>query len=95
MKSKEDARKNAVFFRSRFQCIGIFRQAAWSRIACDKEEHKVYARIVAKNPKKKKIATVACMRRLGVRMWRLALEAQLHAGVYLDKKLPQTQLKAG
>jgi transposase len=70
-------------------------QAAWARIAYDKEEHKVYARIVAKNPKKKKIATVACMRRLGVRMWRLALEAQLQAGVYLDKELPQTQLKAG
>ena len=70
-------------------------QAAWARIAYDKEEHKVYARIVAKNPKKKKIATVACMRRLGVRMWRLALEAQLQAGVYLDKELPQTQLRAG
>lgn len=70
-------------------------QAAWSRIAYDQEEHKVHARIVAKNPKKKKIATVACMRRLGVRMWRLALEAQLQAGVYLDKELPQTQLRAG
>ena len=70
-------------------------QAAWARIAFDKEEHKVHARIVEKNPKKKKIATVACMRRLGVRMWHLALEAQLQAGVYLDKELPQAQLRAG
>jgi len=70
-------------------------QAAWARIAFDKEEHKVHARIVAKNPKKKKIATVACMRRLGVRMWRIALEAQLQAGVYLDKELPQAQLRVG
>jgi len=70
-------------------------QAAWVRIAHDKEEHKVHARIVAKNPKKKKIATVACMRRLGTHMWHLALETQLQAGVYLDKKLPQTQLRAG
>ena len=64
-------------------------QAAWARIAFDKEEHKVHARIVEKNPKKKKIATVACMRRLGVRMWRLALEVQIQAGVYQGKELPQ------
>lgn len=70
-------------------------QAAWARIAFDPAERKVHARIVEKNPKKKKIATVACMRRLGVRMWRLALETQLQAGVYLEKELPQTQLKAG
>jgi len=66
-------------------------QAAWARIASNKEEKKVYARLVAKNPKKKKIATVACMRRLSIRMWHRALEAQLQAGVYLDKELPQTK----
>ena len=64
-------------------------QAAWARIAFDEEEHKVHARIVAKNPKKKKIATVACMRRLGIRMWRMALEAQIQAGIYENKELPQ------
>lgn len=69
-------------------------QAAWARIAFDKEEHKVHARIVEKNPKKKKIATVACMRRLGIRMWRMALEAQIKAGVYADKELPQTKRPA-
>lgn len=69
-------------------------QAAWARIAFDKEEHKVHARIVEKNPKKKKIATVACMRRLGVRMWRMALETQIQAGVYASKELPQTKRPA-
>jgi len=69
-------------------------QAAWARIAFDKEESKVHARIVEKNPKKKKIATVACMRRLGIRMWRMALEAQIKAGVYASKELPQTKRPA-
>jgi len=66
-------------------------QAAWARIAFNEKEHKVHARIVAKNPKKKKIATVACMRRLGIRMWRMALRAQLQAGVYPNSELPPTQ----
>ena len=69
-------------------------QAAWARIAFNKEEQKVHARIVEKNPKKKKIATVACMRRLAIRMWRMALEAQLKAGVYPDRELPQTRRPA-
>lgn len=69
-------------------------QAAWARIAFDKEEKKVHARIVEKNPQKKKIATVACMRRLGIRMWRKALEAQLKAGIYQTKELPQMKCSA-
>jgi transposase len=63
-------------------------QGAWARVAFDPEESKVHARIVEKNPKKKKIATVACMRRLGIRMWHVALEAQLEAGVYATRELP-------
>ena len=64
-------------------------QGAWSRVAFDPVESKVHARIVEKNPKKKKIATVACMRRLGIRMWHLALTAQLEAGVYENHELPE------
>ena len=44
-------------------------QATWSRVRCDPEEKRAYERIVARNPKKKKIAVVASMRRLAVRMW--------------------------
>ena len=44
-------------------------QATWARVRWDKEEQRAYERIVARNPKKKKIAVVASMRRLAVRMW--------------------------
>ncbi len=51
-------------------------QATWAGVANDKREAKVYDRIVEKNPKHKKIAVVASMRRLGVLMWHIAKEAQ-------------------
>ncbi len=54
-------------------------QAAWSRVANDEREAKVYNRIVERNPKHKKIAVVASMRRLGVLMWHIAAEAQSKA----------------
>jgi transposase len=44
-------------------------QATWARVRYDAQERQTYGRIVAKNPKKKKIAVVASMRRLAVRMW--------------------------
>ena len=60
-------------------------QATWVRVAHDEEEAGVYQRIVKKNPKHKKIAIVASMRRLGVLMWHLAKDAQVKAGVYKDE----------
>lgn len=56
-------------------------QASWSRVREDDEQReamsdaKAYARIVAKNPKHKKIAVVAVMRRLAVQMWHKAHDA--------------------
>jgi transposase len=55
----------------------ILCQAAWSRVRYDEHEREFYRRVVAKNPKKKKIALVACMRRLTVRLWHVGLQAQL------------------
>jgi transposase len=52
-------------------------QATWSRVQHDKDEREFYARLVAKNPKKKKIALVACMRRLVVQLWHVGHKAQL------------------
>ena len=52
-------------------------QSAWSRVRHDEHEREVYRRLVLKNPKKKKIALVACMRRLAVRLWHVGLQAQL------------------
>ena len=52
-------------------------QAAWSRVQHDLAEREVYQRLVARNPKRKKIALVAAMRRLAVRLWHVGRKAQL------------------
>lgn len=57
-------------------------QATWSRIRWDDEAAPVYERIVAKNPKAKKIAVVALMRRLAIEMWHVGQEAQVAAGCF-------------
>jgi transposase len=54
----------------------VLNQAVWNRLRCDPHEQLVYERIAARNPKHKKIAVVAGMRRLGVRMWHAAVTAQ-------------------
>jgi transposase len=51
-------------------------QAAWARSRTDDREKRVYERIVKRNPKHKKIAVVALMRRLGISMWHTALPVQ-------------------
>lgn len=52
-------------------------QAVWCRIR-GKEGHDraYYDRVVARNPKRKMIAVVACMRKLGIKMWHVASDAQ-------------------
>jgi transposase len=52
-------------------------QASWVHVRHDPQERQVYQRLVAKNPKKKKIALVAVMRRLSVRLWYRMLEVEL------------------
>jgi len=54
----------------------VLSQIAWTRARLDPTEKEVYARLVKKNPKKKKIPLVACMRRTGIAMWHVALAAQ-------------------
>ena len=56
-------------------------QSAWSRVQHDEHEREVYRRLVLKNPKKKKIALVACMRRLAVKLWHIGVQAQLQMKV--------------
>jgi len=57
-------------------------QAVWSRLRAVDGERSAYDRIVAKNPKHKKIAVVARMRVLGIVLWHEGLAAQeaLRAG---------------
>ena len=50
-------------------------QAVWTRIRQQGADHAAYQRLVQRNPKHKKIAVVAAMRRLGVRMWHQAQAA--------------------
>lgn len=54
-------------------------QATWGRIRTEPRERKVYDGICKKNPQHKKKAVVAIMRRLAVRMWHVAQEAQERA----------------
>jgi transposase len=48
-------------------------QAAWNRVRSDPHERQLYERLVTKNPKRKKKALVAVMRRLAIRMWHAAV----------------------
>lgn len=57
-------------------------QATWCRVRDDADEKTVYNRLVGKNPKHKKIAVVACMRRLAIRIWHIAVDAQVKANVF-------------
>lgn len=54
----------------------LLNQAAWVWIGGDNCGNGLFARIVERNPKKKKIAIVGCMRRLSIVMWQTALVAQ-------------------
>ena len=60
-------------------------QACWSRVRTDQHERAVHKRICDRNPKHKKIALVACMRRLGIKMWHDGLKAQLIANSFTPK----------
>lgn len=50
-------------------------QSVWCRVGEGREDWSFYQRLVSRNPKKKKIAVTACMRKLGVKMWHVACEA--------------------
>jgi len=50
-------------------------QATWSRIRYDTRTRLLHERLVRKNPHKKKIAVVACMRQLAILMWHQAVES--------------------
>jgi transposase len=57
-------------------------QAVWARVRFDRADKARYDRQVKRNPKHKKIAVVAAMRRLAVVLWHRGLEAQTRAGVF-------------
>lgn len=63
-------------------------QAAWTRVRCEGPDQEAYQRLARKNPKHKKVAVVALMRRLAVRMWHQALDAPGEGG---PRKRPRTK----
>jgi len=60
----------------------ILCQASWASTRTNAAEGAVYNRIIRRNPHHKKIALVAIMRRLAVRMWHLGLLAQQKANSF-------------
>jgi len=79
-------RKGHITHQGSGRVTGVLCQASWSRVRTDPIEKAAHERVVKRNPKHKKIAVVASMRRLGVRMWHDGLKAQLLAGSFT----PQT-----
>lgn len=67
-------RKGRITRDGPYRIRSVLNQALWVHLKYDGEEKAVYERIVEKNPKRKKKAVVACMRRLGIRMWHVATD---------------------
>ena len=80
--SGERERKGHITRQGSPRVRKVLCQAVWSAIRSAPQLRAAYQRIAAKNPKKKKIAVVAMMRRLGIRLWHIGLEAQLQAEVF-------------
>ena len=72
-------RKGHITRQGPWRVRRVLCQATWARIRTNAPSEAVYRRIERRNPKHKKIAVVAVMRRLGIRMWRVALQAQRRA----------------
>jgi transposase len=64
-------RKGHITHQGSSRVRKVLCQATWARVRYHEEEKAIYERIKARNPKKKKIAVVAGMRRLAIRMWHL------------------------
>lgn len=70
-----DDRKGRITRDGPYRIRSVLNQALWIHLKYHGEEKVVYDRIVEKNPKRKKKAVVACMRRLGIRMWHVAMDS--------------------
>ena len=77
-----DDRKGHITHQGPWRVRRALCQAAWSRIRTDPVEKDAFERIAAKNPKHRKIAVVALMRRLAVVLWHVGREAQQRAGCF-------------
>jgi transposase len=69
-------RKGHITHQGSSRVRKVLCQAVWSRLQHDENERFAYDRIVARNPKHKKIAVVARMRTLGIVLWHHGRAAQ-------------------
>jgi len=76
-------RKGRITRDGPYRIRSVLNQALWAHLRCNGQEKAVYERIVEKNPKRKKKAVVACMRRLGIRMWHVAKDVEFSKGLRL------------
>jgi transposase len=88
-----DDRKGHITREGSCRVRRVLCQATWSHVRCGGEEAPSYERIVKRNPKHKKIAVVAVMRQLGVRMWHVGLEAQRRANVFNNEVIQAEEQK--
>jgi transposase len=73
---EDDDHKGHITHQGPARVRYVLCQAVWNRVRHDPQERLFYQRLVAKNPKRKKIAVVASMRRLAIKMWHTCLAAQ-------------------
>jgi len=70
---ESDDRKGRITRQGPSRVRHVLCQAAWNCVRGDPHEKEIYDRIVTRNPKQKKKALVATMRRLAIRMWHAAV----------------------
>jgi len=73
---KQDDRKGHITRQGNRRIRWALCQAEWAAIRSNPEEKARHERLVKRNPKRRKIATVAGMRRLGIRLWHRAQVAK-------------------
>lgn len=85
--SGEDSdRKGHITHQGPWRVRRVLCQASWSRVRTEPAEKAVYERIAVKNPKHKKIAVVAAMRRLATVLWHIGSQTQRRQGCFAEQK---------
>ena len=76
-------RKGHITHQGPWRVRRVLCQATWARVRTDPAQKAIYERIAGKNPKHKKVAVVAAMRRLAVLLWHIGRETQQRHGGFL------------
>ena len=85
-----DDRKGHITRQGPGRVRAILCQAVWSRIRYDEETAAYFADLKRRQPRRKKVMVVAHMRKLAIRMWHKARDAQVRAGSFAAEPDPST-----